>query len=440
MNSPVDTLIFAAWIVPVIPRDSTLENHAIALRNGRIEAILPATEAAGLKAAETLELPNHVLIPGLINMHGHAAMSLLRGYADDYPLRPWLEDCIWPVEGRHMSPEFVRDGTDLAIAEMLRSGTTCFSDMYFFPNVTAERASQAGIRCQITFPVFDFPTAWGTDADDYIHKGLTLRDDLKHSELVSVVFGPHAPYTVNDTALAKIATLADELDLPIHIHLHETRDEVEECERATTLRPLAKLNQLGLIGPRTQCVHMTALNREEIDLLAAVGAHVIHCPDSNMKLGSGACPVDALRRAGINVALGTDGAASNNDLSMLGEMRSAALLAKLSSGDATHLPAQQVLEMATLAGARAMGREDELGSLEVGKMADLVAVDLSPVETQPVYQPLSQLVYAAQASQVSHAWIAGQQVLRERRLCTLDEADISERARDWAATIGKHPR
>ena len=435
MNNAPDLLVFADWIIPVIPEGEVLTDHAIAFEGERISAILPATEARALQPRETLELPGHALLPGLINMHGHAAMSLLRGSADDKPLMPWLEEDIWPIEGKHVSPEFVRDGADLAIAEMLRAGTTCFSDMYFFPNITAERCSNAGMRCQITFPIFDFPSAWGSDADDYIHKGLALRDDLKHSTLVTVVFGPHAPYTVNDAAMGKIATLANELDLPVHIHLHETAEEVREAEQATGQRPLAKLNSLGLIGPRTQCVHMTELTAEDIDILAAVGAHVIHCPDSNMKLGSGVCPVSELRCAGINVALGTDGAASNNDLSLLAEMRSAALLAKVSTRDASQLSAPEVLSMATINGARALGKQDQLGSLEAGKAADMIAIDLSQAETQPVYNPISQIVYSAQANQVTHSWIAGEAVLRERELCHMDLEDIVYRDRAWGEKI-----
>ena len=435
MIDSTDTLIRAGWVVPVEPAGIVLKDHAVAISDGRISGIFSTAEAAGIDARETFDLPGHVLLPGLINMHGHAAMSLLRGYADDVPLMPWLEEHIWPVEGAHISPEFVRDGVDLALAEMLRAGITCFSDMYFFPNVVAQQSQQAGMRCQITFPVFDFPSAWGSGPDDYISKGLALRDDLKHSELVRVVFGPHAPYTVADEALQKVAMLANELDLPIHIHLHETAAEVAEALQATGERPLAQLNRFGLIGPRTQCVHMTELNDEDIELLASSGAHVIHCPESNMKLASGQCPVVQLAAAGVNVALGTDSAASNNDLSLFGEMRSAALLAKLGTGDATALPAADVLAMATINGARALGMQDSLGSLEAGKLADLIAVDMGQPETQPLYNPVSQLVYAAHASQVTHSWVAGKNLLRDRELTQLDLDNVLQRAGAWADRI-----
>ena len=435
MTDRADSLLFADHVIPVLPRGQVLENAAVSIKNGRISALLTAAEAAAVEAEEVIHLPGHALLPGLVNMHGHAAMSLLRGFADDLPLTPWLQDYIWPTEARHVSPEYVRDGTDLAIAEMIRSGTTCFSDMYFFPNVVAERVASAGMRCQLSFPIFDFSSAWGKDADDYISKGLALRDDLKHEERLQVVFGPHAPYTVNASALKRVAVLANELDLPVHIHLHETAQEVEEALAADGERPLARLLDLGLIGPRTQCVHMTALEDDEIALLADNGAHVIHCPESNMKLASGRCPVTRLLAAGVNVALGTDSAASNNDLNMLGEMRSAALLAKLGEGDASTLPAETVLSMATINGARAMGLQDDIGSIEVGKWADLIAVDLAQPETQPLYHPVSQVVYAADAAQVTHSWVAGKPLMKARELTRLNLDDVLARAAAWTTRI-----
>ena len=431
----VDTLIHAGWIVPVVPHGVVLENHSIALTGDRISALLPTAETGSIQAAQVLDLPGHALLPGLVNCHGHAAMSLLRGYADDQPLMPWLEQHIWPAEQAHVSEEFVEDGTELAIAEMIRSGTTTFSDMYFFPNICAATAQRLGMRCQITFPIFDFPTAWGTDADDYISKGLALRDDYKHSALVSVVFGPHAPYTVCEANLAKVATLAAELDAPVHIHLHETSGEVLMAVEQSGERPLDTLHRLGLLGPRTQCVHMTDLGDQDIDLLVETGANVVHCPQSNMKLASGTCRVGTLLDRGVNVALGTDSAASNNDLNLFGEMQAAALLAKLHTRDATTLPAADTLAMATINGARAMGLDDRIGSLEAGKQADLIAVDLRGPETQPLYHPLSQLVYACNGSQVSHSWIAGQAVMADRTLSRIDLDALSRRINGWQQRI-----
>ncbi len=431
----LDKLIFPGWLIPVVPQGLVLEDHALAISGERIAGVFPADAARTMHAAEIVELPEHALLPGLINSHGHAAMSLLRGFADDLPLKPWLENHIWPVENQHMSEEFVRDGVNLAIAEMLRSGTTCFSDMYFYANVTAEACLQAGIRCQIAFPVFDFPTVWGKDPDEYISKGLALRDNYKHSDLLRIVFGPHSCYTVSEEALGKIAIIANELDLPVHIHLHETTAEVEESIEKNRQRPLQMLHNLDLIGPRTQCVHMTDLTEEDITLLTTTGAHVVHCPKSNMKLASGACPVVKLLEAGVNVALGTDSAASNNDLSMFSEMRSAALLGKLTARDAARPSAQQVLAMATIDGARAMGREEDLGSLEVGKLADCIAVDFNGPECQPLYNPVSQLIYAADAHCVTHSWIAGKTVMSERALHTINLEQIGAKAREWANRI-----
>lgn len=434
--SSADTLIHPDWVVPVLPRGLMLEKHSVAITNGQITAILPRAEAQQITAVQVVELPGQVVLPGLINCHGHAAMTLLRGYADDTPLMPWLEEHIWPAEGAHVSEEFVGDGTELAIAEMIRSGTTTFSDMYFFPNITAATAQRLGMRCQITFPIFDFPTAWGRDADDYISKGLAVRDDFKHSELVNVIFGPHAPYTVCEENLAKVATLAAELDTAVHIHLHETAGEVLQAVEANGERPLDTLNRLGLLGPRTQTVHMTDIGDQDIALLAATGANVVHCPSSNMKLASGTCPVVKLGASGVNVALGTDSAASNNNLNLFMEMQSAALLAKLNSQDAAALPASDALSMATINGARAMGLADSIGSLEVGKQADLIAVDLSGPETQPLYSPLSQLVYACNGSQVTNSWIAGRQVMANRELVDIDLSALAAKTQAWQQRIG----
>ena len=430
-----DTLIHPGWIVPIIPHGVVLENHSIAITGDRITALLPRTEADDISAGEVLELPGHALMPGLVNSHGHAAMSLLRGYADDQQLIPWLEQHIWPAEAAHVSADFVRSGVELAIAEMIRSGTTTFSDMYFFPDTCAETAQRLGMRCQITFPIFDFPTVWARDADEYISKGLALRDDVKHSELVTVGFGPHATYTVSEPNLVKVATLAAELDVAVHIHLHETRGEVLLAVEQNGERPLDSLHRLGLLGPRTQCVHMTDLGEQDIALLAATGAHVVHCPQSNMKLASGICPVTRLLASGVNVALGTDSAASNNDLNLFGEMQSAALLAKLHSEDAAALPASDALAMATINGARALGLDELIGSLEPGKLADIIAVDLDNPETQPLYNPLSQLVYACNGSQVSHSWIGGEAVMKERQLTHIDLTALGARTRAWRDRI-----
>lgn len=428
----VDTLIKARWIIPVEPHGKVLENHALAVKGGRIVDILPQPQAEAQFQPEQVEnLPSHALIPGLINSHTHAAMALLRGNADDLPLMEWLQDHIWPLEQRWAGEAFVRDGTDLAVAEMLRGGVTCFNDMYFFPEITARQVIQSGMRAVVGMILVDFPTAWAQGADEYLSKGLALYDALRDEHLVRTAFAPHAPYTVADESLCKMRTLAEELDRPIHMHLHETAGELEQGRASHGMRPIKRLRQLELLGPQFVAVHMTQLTDEDMDTYALSGGSIVHCPESNLKLASGFCPVAKLLDAGINVALGTDGPASNNDLDVLGEMRTAALLAKAVASDARAVPAAVALRMATLNGAKALGLEDEIGSLEPGKSADLVALDLGELETQPLFDPISDIVYAASRHQVSDVWVAGRRLLNKRQLTTLDRDDIAARARAW---------
>ncbi len=434
----VDTLILPRWIIPVETPGEVLENHALAIDDGRIAAILSACEAkARFSAREIVDLPDHALIPGLINAHTHAAMSLMRGLADDLPLMEWLEGHIWPAEGQYMSSEFATHGVELAMAEMLRGGTTCFNDMYFFPDVTAQAAAKAGMRASVGMILIDFPTVWAQNPHEYIEKGLTVRDKYRDHPLISTLFAPHAPYTVSDEPLKKIRVLADEMDLRIHMHVHETAFEVAEAEKTSGKRPLARLKELGLLTPSLLAVHMTQLTDAEIEDCAQAGINVLHCPESNLKLASGLCPVQKLLDAGINIALGTDGAASNNDSDMLGEMRTAALIGKLAANDAAALPAAAVLRMATLNGARALGLEEQTGSLVAGKWADLCAIDLSAPETQPVYDPISQIVYSAGREQVSDVWVAGKRLLRERKLTRLDLEAILDNAHLWRSRLSE---
>ncbi len=432
----VDTLLHARWIIPVEPHGVVLEHHSLAIRDGRILAILPSADAhSRYTARDIIELPTHALIPGLVNAHTHAAMSLFRGLADDLPLMDWLTKHIWPAEAQWVSAEFVRDGVRLAAAEMLKSGTTCVNDMYFFPEDAAVVLREAGMRACLGLILIDFPTNYAQTPDEYFEKGLKLHDSLRHDPLLRTAFAPHAPYSVSDGSLTKIRTVNNELNLPVHIHLHETTHEVDEAVAKTGKRPLARLDALELLGPALMAVHMTQLNPDEIARLAEVGASVVHCPESNLKLASGFCPVQALLTAGVNVALGTDGAASNNDLDMLGELRTAALLAKGVSGDATAVPAHTALRMATLNGARAMGLDAEIGSLRPGKAADITAIDLATLPSQPVYDPVSQIVYTAGREQVTDVWVAGRRLLANRMLTTLDEAAILSRAHDWRDKI-----
>ena len=424
------------WVVPVVPEGRVLEDRAVVVENGRIAAVIQADEvAARFPRAERIELPDRVLIPGLINMHTHSAMALLRGLADDLPLMRWLHENIWPAEKIIMGPDYVRAGTRLAMAEMLRAGTTCFNDNYFFPDVTAESAVSAGMRSVIGMPVIGFPTPWAETEDEYFRRGLEVQRRFSDEPMVSMSFVPHAPYSVGDDAFRRIARLAEELDIVVHLHLLEAPGEIESSRQEHGLHPLDRLESLGILGPRLLAVHMTQITDSDIPRLARAGVHVVHCPDSNMKLASGICPVAGLDAAGVNICIGTDGAASNNDLSLLAEMRQTALLAKVSSGNPEAIPASRALSMATINGARALGMEDEIGSIEVGKQADLAAIRLDRIETQPVYDVISQIVYAVPDNQVTDVWVAGRRLVDARELTTLDEAEILESCREWQHRI-----
>jgi 5-methylthioadenosine/S-adenosylhomocysteine deaminase len=426
-NDKIDTLLHAKWVIPVDDKHRYLEQHSIAIHEDKIIDILPTSLAKKKYSANTdRTYEQHALIPGLINSHTHAAMNLFRGLADDLNLMDWLENHIWPAEAKYVNEAFVHTGTELAIAEMIRSGTTCFNDMYFFPDVTARVAAEKGMRASIGLILIDFPTVWANNSTEYIDKGLTVFDHYKGHDLIKTAFAPHAPYTVSDEPLKQIKILADELELNIHMHVHETKPEVDDAIRNNGQRPLARLNSLGLLTPSLQAVHMTQLQNDEIELLASSGSHIIHCPESNMKLASGICPVHQLLNAGVNVALGTDSSSSNNNLDMFGEMQSAALLAKISTMDATALPADQVLHMATINGARALGIEEITGSLEVGKFADIVAVNFDTIETIPVYDPVSHLVYCSSRDHVTDVWIAGKQCLTDKVLNSIDENKLKE--------------
>ncbi len=433
--APLDLLLLPEWIVPVEPAGVVLREHALGIRDGRIVLIAPRAQALALPAAERRELPGTLLAPGLVNAHGHAAMSLFRGLADDLPLMTWLQEHIWPAEAKWVGEDFVRDGTELAIAEQLKGGVTAFSDMYFFPEVASEVVHRTGVRAQITIPVLNFPVPGAHDTDEALRRGLELFADLRHHPRIKMAFGPHAPYTVSDDRLERVRVLAEQLDAGIHMHVHETAFEVQQALEQSGERPLARLARLGLLGPRFQAVHMTQIDDADLQLLVQHNASVIHCPESNLKLASGFCPVERLWQAGVNVAVGTDGAASNNDLDLLGETRTAALLAKAVAGSATALDAHRALRMATLNGARALGIDEDCGSLQLGKSADLVAFDLSGLAQQPVYDPVSQLIYACGRDCVRHVWVGGKALLEDGRLSRLDEDELRAKARAWGQRI-----
>jgi 5-methylthioadenosine/S-adenosylhomocysteine deaminase len=434
--TPVDLMIEARWVVPVEPHALVLEDHAVVVQHDRIVALLPVAEARMAYAPrELVQLTEHVLTPGLINSHTHNPMALLRGLADDLPLMVWLQQHIWPAEAKVMGPEFVRDGVELAVAEMLRGGTTCANENYFFPDVIGATYRKLGFRAVVGLPVIDFPTAWAKSQDEYFERAGEVHDSFIGDALISTAFAPHAPYTVSDESFERIRMLSDQLDIPVHLHTHETAHEIEEEKKKSGLRPFQRLQKLGLINDRLIAVHMTQVTDGEIAACASAGVSVVHCPESNLKLASGFCPAEKFRLAGVNLAIGTDGCASNNDLDMFGEMRTAAQLAKAVAQDAAAFDAAFALRAATLNGAKAIGLDAKIGSIEVGKQADLAAVRLSDLETQPLFHVLSQLVYACGRHQVSDVWIAGRRKLAGRELIDIDTAAMLGRTRAWRERI-----
>lgn len=434
-----DLMIHARWAIPVVPRSTTWENVSIAIKAGEIIAIfhsdLPYINQ--INAKQTVDCGNSILLPGFVNAHGHAAMSLFRGIADDTPLQSWLNDTIWPLEAKHANREFVEDGTLLAIAEMIKSGTTCFADMYFFPDAVAESANKAKIRAQLACPIMDFATIWAESADEYIAKTTELYDTYRFNDLLSIAFGPHSPYSISDQPLIKLASLAEELDIPIHMHLHETAGEIKDSYAKNGCRPIKHLLDLGILSHRFVGIHATQLNDADISTIATAGVNIVHCPESNMKLASGFCPVHKLKSNCINVALGTDGCASNNDLDMISEMRTATLVAKGIANDASAMPAHHAVEMATLNGAKALGLDHLIGSIENGKHADLVAISMDDINQLPMYRPESNIVYSTQANQVSHAWCRGVPLLREGKLTTINTTLLKERVTLWQKTLSE---
>ncbi len=432
----IDQLIHARWVIPIIPENTIYEHFAVALNDEKIIAILPsATANTRYHARKVFNLDNHILLPGLINAHGHAAMALFRGYADDLPLMEWLEGYIWPAEGKWVSETFVKDGTELAIAEMILNGTTSFSDMYFFPNIAAASAIASGIRSQFSSPILQFPSPWANNAAEYLQKAMDVYQQFKSNQLTQIILGPHAPYTVEDDTFTKVVELSREHDLCIQLHLHETAYEVMESEKIHSARPIERLHKLGVLSEKTQCVHMTQINDRDIEILQASAAHVVHCPKSNLKLASGFCPVDRLQKSNINVCLGTDGASSNNNVDIFNELNVAALLGKGVAMDAAALDAHSVLRMATINGAKALNQADRLGTLEQGKLADMIAVDVDHIESQPLYDAASHLVYLGNGTRVSHSWVNGKLLLENRQLQTLSYVEILEKAKWWGEKI-----
>ena len=429
-----DLRIDARWVLPLGDNNEVFENYSVYITDGRIVGLQPQSEL-GPEVKEHIKLEEHVLLPGYINAHGHAAMSLFRGLADDRPLMTWLQDHIWPAEAQWVSGDFVYQGTQLAIAEMLRCGTTTFADMYFYSGDSIEAAIDAGMRTVSFTPVLDFPTNFAQNADEYIRKTLDVHSKYRHQPLAHVGIGPHAPYTVSDEPLKEIATTASQLQMPVQIHLHETGFEVSQSIEERGMRPTQRLAELGFLNESVSCVHMTQIDEIDIDILRQTGASVVHCPESNLKLASGFCPVGTLLNEGVNVGIGTDGAASNNDLNIQGEMKTAAMLAKAVANDAASLPAMAALKMATIGSARALGIDELTGSIELNKYADLQAVRVSELTQSPMYDPASQLVYTDSSRYTEYVWVAGKARLSKGELTSIDASQILENTRLWQSKI-----
>ena len=432
-------VINARWIVPIVPQGKVLENHSILLEDGVIKDILPTKNLnGGYGQMEMTNLPDHLLTAGFVNAHIHSAMSLFRGYADDLSLSEWLNHHIWPAEAKFVNQRFVRDGTTLAVAEMIASGTTCAADTYFFPEVSAKVFEENYFRAQVGIPVLQFSNAWAKSEKEHIIKGLQFYENIRGNSLISAAFSPHAPYTVTDLGFQQVFEQATNLGIPIHLHLHETKQEVETGLIEDGRRPYTRMRELGLLNADLQTVHMTELNDEEIESLYENQIHVVHCPESNMKLASGICPVNKLIENGVNVALGTDGAASNNDLDLLAEARSAAFLSKVTSGCPSSVKAEEALSMATINGARLLGLDERIGSLEIGKCADIIAFDLSGISFQPIYKPISQLIYAANGQDVTHTWINGECLYKDKKFTKLNLFQLKGRVESWQKKLGGH--
>jgi len=436
--STVDLRLDARWVIPIVP-EGALEHHSVLIEGGRIAAVMPTLHADGIEAREHISLPSHALLPGLVNAHTHGAMTLLRGIADDIPLKPWLEDHIWPREARFVAPDFVHDGSLLAAAEMIRGGVTCCNDMYFFPDAAARAYSESGMRAMLALPVVDFPTPYAADADGCLQAGLAARDLWKHEPRLAFSLAPHAPYTVGDASWSKVVVYARQLELPIQTHLLEAPDERAQSVARYGIGPLQRLHALGATGPGFIAIHAIHIDQADIDLLATHACHVVHCPTSNLKLANGIAPVTALQARSVSIALGSDGAASNNRLDVFGEARLASLLAKTATGDAGALPAPSVLRMATLNGAAALGLEREIGSLERGKQADLIAVDLGGWQHAPCYDVVSHLIYVIGRDQVCDVWVRGERVLDSGELTRLNAHDLLARARFWQERLERQP-
>jgi 5-methylthioadenosine/S-adenosylhomocysteine deaminase len=431
-------IISASWIFTSNSEGQLLSDYSIVIENDKIIDLVPQDKVFDeYEANDIYQLTDHILIPGLINTHTHAAMSLFKGFADDLPLQDWLNDYIWPAEKEFINSSFVKDGSILALSEMIKSGVTTFNDMYFFPDATAEAVKELGVRSNIGLVVLDFPTNYATDPEDYLLKGFEFRDKWRNEELITTSIAPHAPYSVSDEAFTLINTYSEELSINIHTHLHETQWEIEDSIEKYGITPVQRLNNLGIIGPSLMAVHCVHLNDQDMATLAKNKVSIVHNPSSNMKLGSGIADIAKMLKQNLNISLGTDSSASNNRLDMMEEMRLAALLIKGSTKSPESFSANEAIKMATINGAKALGLESIIGSIEKNKKADLVAIDLNSIENQPIYNPLTTLVYSSSRSDVSYVWIDGEIKLKDKKLVKIDEKKIIQLAKKWQRKLKK---
>ena len=432
----VSLIVTHATVITVDAQRRVIDDGAVAIDGTRIADVGRAAEiAARYRAADTIDASGSVDMPGLINTHTHAPMVLFRGLADDLALMDWLQKYIFPAEAKTVSPEFVRVGTRLAALEMIESGTTTYTDMYYFEDEIARATKAAGLRGVLGETIIQFPAPDAKTPAESLARTERFAAEFAHDDLITPAVAPHAMYTLDADTLKACRSLADRLHIPVIIHLAETRDEVKTSNEKYHLTPTAFLDSIGFWGPRTIAAHAVHVTPEDIQILARRHVGVSHNPESNMKLASGAAPVPAMRSAGIAVGLGTDGAASNNDLDMFEAMRQAVFLHKLVTGDPRAIPAPAAIEMATIDGARALGMERDIGSLEAGKLADLLVVSMASARQTPMYDAQSHIVYVTRGDDVRTTIVNGKVLMRDRKVLTLDAPRVLADARAYAAKV-----
>jgi len=424
-SNSVDLVIRAGRLLTMRPGAAPINDMEVHIKDGKIAAIEPSEEGASHSSVETIDARGCLVMPGLINAHTHAAMTLFRGLADDMPLKQWLFEKIFPAEAEYLSPHNVYWSAMLAFGEMISSGTTCFSDGYFFQDKTFDAAIKVGIRGVIGQGVIDFPAPGVPDPEKNLDVGTKFIERWKgFSSLLTPSLFCHSPVTCSEKTLIGAMEICDSGGVPMQIHLSETLEEVNTIMGQKGIRPAYYLDRIGILKESLIAVHCVHLEDEEIRLLKERGTRVVHCPESNMKLASGVCAAEKIINAGIPLGLGTDGCASNNDLDMLREMDSAAKLSKVSSGAPTSLKAEVILRCATIEGARALGLDQEIGSIEIGKRADIIVVDLDKPHLQPLYDPISSIVYSANGGDVRDVIVEGKVLMRERKLLTVDMEEV----------------